>query len=88
MSSSSIDFVPPAPVAAPVKRQGVGAYQVSETPPPHAKRTTYRVLDAPDDSAIYGALPPPGGRSRASEVLDKARNRFDKFWGKTKEDEK
>lgn len=86
ISSSSIDFVPPAPVAS-TKRQGVGAYHVSETPPPHAKRTTYRVLDAPDDT-MYGTVPPPGGRSRASEVLDKARNRFDKFWGKTKEDEK
>ncbi|CAG7837232.1 unnamed protein product [Allacma fusca] len=82
-------FVPPAPVAAP-KRSIGGISHVSETPPP-AKGSGYRVLEAPDDPAepTVSVISPNSGRSRASDVLEKARHRFDKFWGgKSKDEEK
>jgi len=43
----------------------------------------YRVLEAPDVPLVS----PTSGRTLASDVLDKARNRFDKFWGKDKDDQ-
>lgn len=77
-------------VAAPSSVPGVpvqaGGYRVLEAESPPAASVTsgigagsssgYHVLEAP-------ALSPGSAqRSVASDVLEKARNRFDKFWGK------
>ena len=81
-------FVPPAPVSIPKRTVG-GVSHVSETPP-QAKGSGYRVLEAPDDpnEPSVSIISPSSSRSRASDVLEKARHRFDKFWGKGKDDEK
>ncbi|XP_029051976.2 proteoglycan 4 isoform X9 [Osmia bicornis bicornis] len=53
-------------------------YRILEAESPQAAGTTggYHVLEAPT------VVPGSAQRSAASEVLEKARNRFDKFWGK------
>lgn len=68
-----------APSTAPAR-----PYTVLEAPPaladsapaPAARPSGYRILEAPDPSEA------PSARSVASDVLEKARNRFDMFWGK------
>ncbi|XP_046407147.1 proteoglycan 4-like isoform X3 [Ischnura elegans] len=71
------------------------------TPPPaqqpsssvgEASASPYRILEAPqcEDSPMKALPPlvsPSSGRSLASDVLEKARTRFDKFWGKGKDSE-
>jgi hypothetical protein len=62
-------------------------YTVLEAPPPAAasesapapaaaRPSGYRILEAPEPAEA------PSARSVASDVLEKARNRFDMFWGK------
>nr|XP_034172792.1 nascent polypeptide-associated complex subunit alpha, muscle-specific form isoform X9 [Osmia lignaria] len=48
----------------------------AESPQPAGTAGGYHVLEAPT------VVPGSAQRSAASEVLEKARNRFDKFWGK------
>jgi len=75
-----IGFTPPAPVAAP-KNPVVGTSHVSESPP---VKGAIKVLEAPDKPDPKS----PAGRSKASDVLEKAKHRFDKLWGKNKSDHK
>jgi hypothetical protein len=93
-STDKLSFIPPAPVTSTTaKRSGVGpgASQVSALPPSQPRLPSYRVLDAPDPVDLYGsqsATGGPGGKNKATDVIEKARNRFDKFWGKSKDDDK
>jgi hypothetical protein len=56
--------------------------------------TPYRILEAPDTTIETSPtksatiMSPSSSRSMASDVLEKARTRFDKFWGKSKDSEK
>ncbi|KAF2899152.1 hypothetical protein ILUMI_07023 [Ignelater luminosus] len=55
---------------------------VPTVPQVHQKNpSSYRVLEAPP------LVSPTNERSFASEVLEKARNRFDRFWGKNSQDD-
>ncbi|CAB3381629.1 Hypothetical predicted protein [Cloeon dipterum] len=49
--------------------------EAPEAPAAPARPSGYRILEAPEP------LEAPSARSVASDVLEKARNRFDKFWG-------
>ena len=53
---------------------------------PAVKKTgPYKVLEDPMTTSVYEAAPVPSSRPMASEVLEGARERFDKFWsGKAK----
>jgi len=87
-TSEKLGFVPPPPVTTS-KRSGLAASQVSALPPSQPRLPTYRVLDAPDPVDLYGnPSSSAAGRTKATDVIEKARNRFDKFWGKSKDDEK
>ena len=49
------------------------------------KTSPYKVLEDPMMTSVYEAGPVSSSRPMASEVLEGARERFDKFWGvKTK----
>jgi len=64
----------------PAERVPVGHAQTQGTLP---KASTYRVLEAPEKPAEKTG----SGSSKASDVLKKARHRFDKFWSKSKDEE-
>ncbi|XP_033214350.1 uncharacterized protein LOC117171297 isoform X4 [Belonocnema kinseyi] len=55
---------------------GQQGYRVLEAEPPQISGSGYHVLEAPAIS------PGASQRSAATDVLEMARNRFDKFWGK------
>jgi hypothetical protein len=77
------DFDPQPPPPATSARPPA-PYTVLEAPapadaaptPPQARPSGYRILEAPEPPEA------PSARSVASDVLEKARNRFDMFWGK------
>ncbi|XP_059490652.1 nuclear protein MDM1 isoform X3 [Neocloeon triangulifer] len=50
--------------------------EAPEVPLAPVRSSGYRILEAPEP------IEAPSARSVASDVLEKARNRFDKFWGK------
>ncbi|KAF4533211.1 hypothetical protein B566_EDAN011853 [Ephemera danica] len=90
-----------AAVSSQPESSSASPYRVLEAPSdvepiPSVARPTgtpYRILEAPDspgESPTKGALmmSPSSSRSMASDVLEKARTRFDKFWGKSTDSEK
>ena len=69
------------------------SYRVLEDPfesdksigPAVKKSGPYKVLEDPMTTSVYEAAPVASSRPMASEVLEGARERFDKFWsGKAK----
>ncbi|XP_071439033.1 mediator of DNA damage checkpoint protein 1 [Hetaerina americana] len=83
---------PTQPATMPAASQGhpvASSMPASEAGP---SAGPYRILEAPEcQESPMKALPPlvspSSGRSLASDVLEKARTRFDKFWGKGKDSE-
>lgn len=60
----------PMPVYLPIGSEGGGPYHVLEA----------------EESSAKPIVSPSSGRSLATDVLEKARSRFDQFWGKGKQD--
>lgn len=67
-----------ATITTPSSSTPQPGYRILEAESPQAAGPAagYHVLEAPT------VVPGSAQRSTASEVLEKARNRFDKFWGK------
>ena len=70
------DTVLPASTIPAATVPGQQGYRVLEAEPPQISGPGYHVLEAPAIS------PGSSQRSVATDVLEMARNRFDKFWGK------
>ncbi|XP_065348408.1 uncharacterized protein LOC135945003 isoform X4 [Cloeon dipterum] len=66
---------PPAPSTSTSSSGPYTVLEAPEAPAAPARPSGYRILEAPEP------LEAPSARSVASDVLEKARNRFDKFWG-------
>lgn len=85
---------PPTPVSATPGGSGVGSrpaprYRVLEAPGMASDvfyqpaGSPYKILEDPGTGAASSTSPSTAAvnRSLASDVLEKARNRFDRFWG-------
>lgn len=83
-TEGGIAFTPPAPVAS--SKSSLGGSKLSGTPP-KSKKGGINILEAPTDTQGHSKSG-LASRSKASDVLEKARHKFDKFWGKSKDESK
>lgn len=76
---NSNELTPETPTQDPIKEKEVEKKEV-------IKKSTEATQVAPGvvDTTVVNEA--PTGGMTAAEVLDRARNRFDKFWGKKEED--
>ena len=94
------DQSPTQPPVEPVKPSPYRVLEAPIDPPARPKGSPYRVLEAPDapfyptpqsvgataqESTPPSLVSPSSGRT-VSDTLDKARNRFDSFWGGKEKD--
>ncbi|KAG8230668.1 hypothetical protein J437_LFUL010482 [Ladona fulva] len=87
----------PAPSSMPTTSQGqpTGSSTPTASVGGAPLAGPYRILEAPEipsqespTKALPSLVSPSTGRSLASDVLEKARTRFDKFWGKGKDSDR